>query len=131
MPSGGSRQMCPPGEIKRVAYTRKSSKKSAVNDVYVKEACIKDRGEPGKGRKILPALGKEISLRKYGYDTDKNMQERHTALDKASKKYSRLSVLRRLNLAANIQPNDNQGQKITDVMRKDVDYLSKQYSKEK
>ena len=52
----------------------------------MKSSCIKDRGSPGKGPKIIPPL-KKGKLSKYGYTDlkDKTNDERHAALKKAVK----------------------------------------------
>lgn len=149
MSSGGSRHSCPPGQIKRVAYDKKGHERksysrksysrgskripstkvkgSFVSKTHVPETCVKDRGAPGKGPKTLPPLGDEISLRKFGYDTDKSMSDRHKSLDKAAKAHSYYKVLKRLNLAANYQADE----KAKNAMRSDVNYLSKKYAEHK
>ena len=59
-------------------------------------ATRRDLGKPGIGPKMIP-ITKKGSLKKYGYSTDKTMGPRHEALEKAIRKYSPLSVFRKLN----------------------------------
>jgi CRISPR/Cas system Type II protein with McrA/HNH and RuvC-like nuclease domain len=58
-----------------------------------------DRGAPGKGPKRIGTLKKGL-LSKYGYSSQKPMNERHAALRKAVVAYGPLSVLRKLNAVA-------------------------------
>lgn len=63
----------------------------------VKSSCIKDRGAPGKGPKLIPPL-KKGKLSKYGYSDLKNKTnaERHTALKKAVKATSAEDTMHRV-----------------------------------
>jgi hypothetical protein len=137
---------CPPGKILRKSYhrkghTRKSHKSgkkhvsgSFVSRTFVPASCVKDRGTPGKtpkSERVLPKIGKKISLRQYGYSVKKNQSKRHETLRKASKKEGHLNVLRHLNLVRNYQPQDKTGKSIKKKMTKDIEYLSQQYKKYK
>jgi len=78
---------CPPGQIMRVGYNRKSYKRSdgsKVKSTHVDEGCIKDLGAPGKGPQIIP-IASEHFLTEHGYHNIKDMTEaaRHRALKKA------------------------------------------------
>lgn len=79
-------------------------------------------------RKLLPQPDKINTLSKYGYNVRKNVNSRHLSLRKASKKYSPLSVLRRVNLIRNFQKGNNF---IHQRMSDDVDYMKKLYKKSK
>jgi hypothetical protein len=119
---------CPKGMIERVGYTRKNKKGSKKKYSRVEAACVPDKGQPGKGPQILPPLDKEISLASYGYSTVKSKQSREIALKKASKDIGTLPVLKRTNLIRNYS---KWNPKSYDVLSKDVEFLKKQYSREK
>jgi hypothetical protein len=100
---------CRSGYIRRSPYMRKTYRRKAytrkdgtrVKAVTVKRSavpskCIRDRGRPGKGPVRIGPLRKG-TLSKYGYSTSKSAQARHTALSKAVKADSALSVFRKLN----------------------------------
>lgn len=69
----------------------------------------------------LPQLDDYFHLRTYGYSIDKPEKERHEALEKAIKSTDVLYVLRRLNLARNLQSFG----KAKKIMSEDVEYLKK------
>ena len=131
---------CPKGMIKRKgsvkkahtrkSYTRKNGTKvkgSKVKQSRMNPACTPDKGAPGKGSKILPPLGDEIHLSKFGYSLKQNVQDRHKSLKKASKKHGTLKVLKRTNLIANYTADSTNKKKL----RSDVDFLKKEYAGEK
>lgn len=85
-----SNKPCPIGEIKRSSYIRKayerkayskktSNRKSSIKSSYVNRTKVPASCVPAKGKalkrgsktpkreQVLPKLGKEISLTKYGY----------------------------------------------------------------
>jgi hypothetical protein len=104
---------CPKGMIIRDAYSRKahrrhtrSGKSIKVKPKNVSAICIKDRGNPGKGAKLLPKLAKG-TLGKFGYAKDKPLAIRMKALIKASKNEpgGALSVYRRLIAIATLLKN--------------------------
>ena len=112
----------------RKAYTRKDKTKvkgAYVDRAWVPSTCIKDMGKPGKGPKILPPVGKELKLSRYGYSTKKTQMERRKSLVKASKSNNPLKVLRHLNLIRNYQADKT----IKSTMAKDVTFLSGEYAK--
>lgn len=111
---------CPAGKIKRKAYTTK-------NGVHYKATCVKDRGRPGKGPKILPAPKNTNHLSKYGYSLDESAQKRHNALKRAVDDKG-LEALRRLNLIRNITATGTSNKA---KLSRDVDYASKLYEKKK
>ena len=59
-------------------------------------ATRRDLGKPGIDPKLIPIMEKG-SLTKFGYSTEKAMEPRHEALEKAIRKYGALSVFRKLN----------------------------------
>ena len=75
--------------IRRRAYTRK-------NGVKVRSACIKDLGNPGKGRALIGSL-KYGELKKYGYSLKSGASRRHMALNKSVKAYGRGTLIKKLN----------------------------------
>jgi hypothetical protein len=119
---------CPKGMIRRKSYSRKSSKTN--KRVVVKSSCVKDMGAVGKtpkAKRVLPALGDEIHLSKYGYTTSDNKEKREQSLRRASRKHGTLPILRRLNLIRNYQADE----KAKRVMSRDVKYMSRLHSKKK
>jgi len=111
-----SRKVCPPGMIERKEYARKYStailKKGyttrkgkryprKATSAYVKAACVKDVGLPGKGKQSIGPLRKgEIS--KYGYSMRETEEKRHKALRKAIEEYGALGVYRKLDAVAKL-----------------------------
>jgi hypothetical protein len=113
---------CPPGQIRRKAYTRKfksSVKESGftvrrkgkvytvrpkVNAIHVDAACIKNRGLPGKGPREGEGIGKlrKGELIKYGYQYRLSDSLRHDALKRAIKRYGPLSVFRKLDAVSKL-----------------------------
>lgn len=112
---------CKKGQILRKAYTKRSGSK-------IKASCIEDRGQPGHGPKTLPPLDKNLSLSRFGYKLDKPEKTRRSSLKKASKKYSTISVLKRVNLIRNYSKSIPENY---DKLSNDVDYLKKQYAIDK
>ena len=93
---------CKKNSICRVGYVRKAYVRNdgkMVKAVYVPPKCIKDKGKPGKGPKILPEIkkSKEGSLTKLGYKLDEKTEKRHTALKRAVKAYGLATVIRKIN----------------------------------
>src|SRR5438128_1687771 len=99
---------CRSGYITRSGYMRKAHSRSSykrsdgtkvrgsyVSRTKVGKACTPDKGKKGKtskSRRILPKPGKEISLSRYGYSTDKSSVLRHNALRSATKDFKPLKV---------------------------------------
>lgn len=95
---------CGRGKIVRSAYYRKDG-------TFVRATCVPDKGLPGKTptkRKVLPKPTAG-NLGQYGYHNIKSLtlDERHTALTKAVKRSSYATVIRRLNLLANLNKNSD------------------------
>jgi hypothetical protein len=121
-----NKKTCPKGMIIRKSYTTKKTSKK--NSIYVPETCIKDKGKLGHGPKILSNIDKNISLSSFGYKLSKSDKSRKTSLKKASKKYGKLNVLRRVNLIRNYSKSIP---KNYEKLSNDVSYLKKEYSKDK
>ena len=68
-----------------------------------------------------------MHLSDFGYTVKKNKMSRQASLKKASKKNGSLRVLRRLNLIRNLTAVEKNKKK----MSTDIDFLKKEYKKEK
>tara|TARA_B110000495_G_C22579498_1_gene348184 strand:- start:59 stop:448 length:390 start_codon:yes stop_codon:yes gene_type:complete len=118
---------CKSNSICRVGYVRKSYKKkngTVVKAVVVAPKCIKDKGKPGKGPKILPKIlkGKEGSLVRLGYSIDENQGIRKVALKKAVNAYGLGTVIKKINYIRILnKSNKTKYNKLT----KDIEYLQK------
>jgi hypothetical protein len=98
-----------------------SSKKSVKHAYRVKR--------PGPKRpKVLPPLGNDMSLHKYGYTLQDSAKARSTSLKRASKVYGPLPVLRRVNLIRNYTKSVPVNYKKLSV---DVEFLKKEYKRSK
>jgi hypothetical protein len=112
---------CPKNQIRRKSYRTKIG-------TLVKSRCIRDLGRPGKGPNTLPPIGKPGFLSKHGYSLNKEASARHRSLKRASAKGKKtLEVLRHLNLISNYTSVPKNKKK----MRADVEYLKKEYVKDK
>jgi hypothetical protein len=96
--------VCKSGEIRRIAYSRKSyTRKNGrrVRSAQVSSTCVKDLGSRGKWTNTHKSSGigplKAGRLSKFGYSSSRPASVRHEALGKAIKAYSALSVYRMLN----------------------------------
>jgi len=139
-----ARSKCGPGKIKRSAYNRKAHERksysktdragnvirirsSYVSRAHVDPACVPAKGKAilrgsktPKAERILPKIGKEIDLHSFGYGTHVASKKRQSALEKASKKFGDLKVLRHLNLIRNYQADPSAKK----VMSTDIVFLS-------
>jgi hypothetical protein len=97
-----------------------------ILDKYLKKNLEKHYGGGG----VLPKISKseEESLTKHGYKLSKSPTSRRKALKKATKSRGTLAVLRRVNLIRNYSKSVPINY---DKLSSDVDYLKKQYKKEK
>jgi hypothetical protein len=118
---------CPPGQIRRTAYTRRYSTSlrqrgytvrrrngrsyrvyPSASRMLVRSGCIKNRGRPGffKGgiRTMTRRIGplKEGELKKHGYSSFNTTAKRHTSLRKAIKEFGPLGVYRKLNAVSKL-----------------------------
>ncbi len=117
MPGGRART------IRRVAYTRKTGRR-------VPARMIRDMGAPGKWRYEhmgAPGIGKLKPglMTAVGYSASKRAPARHKAVDKAVKKYGKLSTLRKLNAVAVYTRRTSP--KKSRTFKSDVKYVQKKY----
>ena len=120
----GGALTCPSGKIARVAYTKKSGTK-------VKEACVPNKGRPGKGGPIKITLDKK-HLSNYGYDLKHSTTVRQKALLKAIRAKGARVILRRLVLLRTYRKNDmtKTGREQYARLDKDVKFIqAKHFSK--
>ena len=98
MPSQTKRRSrkCPRGTIRRKAYKTKRG-------VTVRSSCIKDRGLPGKGKRLFTL--KKGELGKYGYSLKQAREKRRVALNKARKELSHATLVRKINALAILMKN--------------------------
>ena len=122
---------CSKGTILREGYHRRlSSKKlrSSIKSVIVAPTCIQARGLSKKrGSKGKPLFVLEKgTLGKYGYHDIEHMtqKERHTALHRALKDMSPLSVYRKLNAVYLVNRNTNPN--VSTTFKKDSEWVKKQ-----
>jgi len=143
-----SKLRCPPGKAVRHGYVRRfgatvmrkgytvkkaSGKeyhiKPAQKSVYVKPACVKDKGgpkvkAPSPGDRIGPLRRGE--LKKHGYVYAKHREERHSALRKAIKEFGPLGVFRKLDIVAKLSKHS--APEASRVFKADRDWLRNHYS---
>jgi len=116
---------CQSGQIQKVGYSyvKKSSKKT----VKVKPTCIEDKGNPGKGPKLITIPSEDEGiLGKYGYRLKDSHQNRIKALKKAFKENSHLKILRHLNAIRTLQKSN---EKMYNKLDKDMKWLQEYYKK--
>jgi len=87
---------CPRGTIRRKAYKTKRG-------VTVRSSCIKDRGLPGKGKRLFTL--KKGELGKYGYSLKQAREKRRVALNKARKELSHATLVRKINALSILMKN--------------------------
>jgi hypothetical protein len=122
---------CPPGQISRDGYTRKGYTRkdgTRVKPTKVPASCIPDRGEPGKGKDIVPEL-REGKLGGPGY-LKKSAKARHAILNKCVKKYGYISCLRSLQYLLVLGKNEWSKSQL-DKVRADMKWLEKTHGKKK
>ena len=114
---------CPPGQIKRDAYTKKVNNKI----IKVDSVCIKDQGKPGKGPKLIVIPDKDIGLlKKYNYSLKDSYEKRIISLKTALMKENHLRLLRYINAIRTLQKSN---EKYYNKLDKDFKWLQKQYNK--
>jgi hypothetical protein len=145
---GTSKLRCPPGKAIRHGYVRRFGKtvmrkgytvkkasgkeyhiKPAQKSVYVKPACVKDKGAPdvktpGPGDRIGPLRRGE--LKKHGYIYLKHREERHSALRRAIKEFGPLGVFRKLDIVAKLSKHS--APEASRVFKADRDWLRHHYN---
>jgi hypothetical protein len=103
--------------IRRRAYTRKTGTR-------VPSRMIRDVGAPGKGGPGIGTLKKGL-MSSLGYRVGAKATARHRAIDKAVKKYGKLSTLRKLNAVAVYTRRTSPVKSRT--FKSDVKYVQKKY----
>ena len=117
---------CPPGKIRRAAYTRKAYTRkdgTLVKGAHVASRCIRDQGKPGKGKRLFTL--KKGMLTKYGYSTHVVQAERHSALIRAMKDASTGYIWKRLNAIEILNRNTNP--EVAAKIKSDMDWLRAKY----
>lgn len=126
--SGGKKMTCPRGQIERAGYERKAYTKAdgtRIKATYVSATCIEDKGNKGKGPKLIPKL-KKGELSEYGYHIKERLAgERRKALKKALKEYDATSVNRKLNALATL--NKNTHPTWSERAKADAKWVKKEY----
>jgi len=116
---------CPKGTFRRRAFTQKRNGKK----IHVKSSCVQDRGAPGRWQTVKGLLGigplKKGDLKEVGYDHTDDAATRHAAIDKAVKKFGRLSTLRKLNAVATYTKRTIPSR--ANTYKTDVHYVQKKY----
>lgn len=98
------KKRCSKGKILRDGYYRKAyTRKDGiyVRGAFVQPKCIKDRGRPGKGKKLYKIRDVGM-LSNMGYSLKKLASDRRKALMRAIKKYGYLDVIQHLNGVRNV-----------------------------
>ena len=139
------RLQCPDGQIERKGYVRKFDtsilKKGytvkrikgqayriypAKSTVYVKSACVKDRGLPGK---LDPGKGfgplRKGELKKHGYVYNATEDIRHDALKKAVEEFGALGVYHKLDAIAKLSKRT--APEASKIFRKDREWINTHY----
>lgn len=107
----------------RKAYIRKNG--TRVKRTRVPASRIKDRGLPGKGKKLFSL--KKGTLTQYGYDSTASAKSRRRSLRKAVKKYGALSISKKLNAVSVLTKRTAPGKSKT--FKSDQKWVSKTYLK--
>jgi hypothetical protein len=113
-----------PRTIRRTGYTTRRG-------VRVKSSRVRDMGAPGKWRRMhygAPGIGKLKTglLKKVGYDVSSSRTRRHSAVNKAVKKYGKASTIRKLN-AVSVYTRRTSPKK-SRTFRSDMKYVQTKYS---
>jgi hypothetical protein len=118
-------KLCPSGKIKRDGYVY--TKKNSTKTIKVNSTCVKDKGKPGKGTKLIVIPEYDIGLlSKYGYSLKDSHDKRVKILKKAISANSELKILRHLNALRILQKsNDN----IFKKLNKDFKWIQQDYKK--
>jgi hypothetical protein len=143
--SATSKLHCPPGKIVRHGYVRRfgktvmrkgyTVKRAKGKDyhiypekksVFVKPACVKDKGKPGlkvPGEGIGPLRKGE--LKKHGYVFLKHREQRHAALREAIKEFGALGVYHKLDAITKLSKHSNPN--ASKIFREDREWLKRHY----
>lgn len=115
---------CGKGQIERVGYSY--IKKKTNKKISISPTCIKDKGKPGKGLKLIKIPDYDVGLlSKYGYSLAENHENRIKSLKKAIKENSELKILRHLNAIRTLMKSNP---KYYNKLDKDMKWIQKDYS---
>lgn len=95
-------------------------KKRSFFDFFSKKEETPQRRHSWSGGKVNLKLNKG-TLTKFGYHANCNVSERHLSLEKAVKKYSKTTVIHKLNAVKLLTKNTNP--KVSKIFGKDIKYL--------
>lgn len=142
-----SKLHCPPGKIIRHGYVRRfgktvmrkgyTVKRAKGKDyhiyperksVFVKPACVKDKGKPGL---TAPGPGEGIGplrkgeLKKHGYVFLKHREQRHLALRAAIKEFGALGVYHKLDAITKLSKHGNPA--ASKIFKDDREWVRRHY----
>ena len=118
---------CKAGEIERTGYSY--TKKNTHNLVIVDPICIKDKGKPGKGKKLITMPEQDVGLlSKYGYSLKNGYEKRVESLKKAMVDNNELKILKHVNALRTLQKSND---KLYNKLDKDMKWLQKDYENKK
>lgn len=142
----GSRKSCAPGEVSRKAYVRRITERvhkegytrttktgktikvfPKAKSVFVKAACIKDVGRPGKLPEDAPKIGplRKGELKRFGYMYKLPDAQRQQALKSAINKLGALDVYRKLDAVAKL--SSSSAPAASTIFAKDRDWIRKSF----
>ena len=117
--------VCKKGEILRVGYKRRSKNKV----IKVAPTCIKDRGQPGKGKKLIKIPKEDVGLlSEYGYSLKEAHDSRVKSIKRAIKEHSELKVLRHINALRTLNKSNTT---LYNKLNKDFEWIHKHYMSDK
>ena len=118
---------CKTGEIKRKGYSY--TKNNTNNQVVVDPICIKDKGKPGKGKKLITIPDEDVGLlSKYGYSLKNGYEKRLDSLKKAMVDNNELKILKHVNALRTLQKSN---ERLYNKLDKDMKWLQKDYENKK
>ena len=116
---------CPKGEIMRIGYSYK--RKTSKRQVNVKPSCVQDRGNIGKGPKLIKIPSQDVGLLgKYNYSLSDVKAEREKALRRANRNEDNLKILRHVNALRTLNKSN---EKLYKKLDNDFKYLQNLYQK--
>lgn len=115
------KKSCKSGQIRKKSYKTKRG-------THVRSTCIKDKGLPGKGPKILPKP-KSGLLEKYGYKDIKYLthKERENILEDAARHLGYKDIIKHLTLIHNLLHRSNP--EVAKIIKRDQERISELYKK--
>jgi len=142
----GTKKVCPPGEVARKAYVRRITERvrkegytrttktgksikvfPKAKPVFVKAACIKDLGKPGKLPEGAPRIGplRKGELKRFGYLYKLPDVQRQAALKSAINELGALDIYRKLDAVAKLSTSSAPAASV--IFAKDRDWVRKTY----